>query len=156
MILCIDPGAKKAGVALFETTGLLTTAWLSEGKDWRETADNVMRGLPVSAGLISSVCIEKMQWYPQNPVPVEDLITLSLMAGRATGLFSGWIGDNTFEYYPREWKGQTPKKIMIERIKAELTPKETKRVQLPKHLKKQLDVWDAIGIGCYHLRKERR
>ena len=156
MILTVDPGSKKAGVALFEPTGKLMTAWLVEGRDWRETADAVMRTLPISAVNMSAVCIEKMQWYPESPVPVEDLITLSLMAGRVTGLFSGWVGDNTFEYLPRQWKGQVPKDIMIERIKAELLDKETGRLKLPKDKSKAKDVWDAIGIGLYHLRKERR
>ena len=157
MILTVDPGSKKAGVALFEPTGLLTTAWLVEGDNWRETADNVMRTLPVSAARISAVCIEKMQIYDSTPLAhANDCITLALMAGRVTGLFSGWLGDYTFEYFPRQWKGQAPKDISIERIKAELLDEETRRLRLPKDKKKQLDVYDAVGIGCYHLRKERR
>ena len=157
MIICIDPGAKKAGVALFETSGKLMTAWLAEGKDWRDTADCVMRRLPVSAVNVSAVVIEKMQIYESTPLAhANDCITLSLTAGRVTGLFSGWVGDNTFEYTPRTWKGQVPKGIHIERIKEELTDPETRRLQLPKDKKKQLDVWDAVGIGLYHLRKERR
>ena len=156
MILCIDPGSKKAGVALFETNGKLMTAWLSEGKDWRETADNVMRGLPVSAALVSGVVIEKMQIYDDTPTAQANAcVILSLMAGRVTGLFSGWVGDNTYEYLPKTWKGQTPKKIHIVRIQEKLTLEETKRVQLPKIKRGHADIWDAVGIGLYHLRKKR-
>jgi hypothetical protein len=149
MIICIDPGSKKAGVALFETDGKLMTAWLSEGKDWRDTADCVMRRLPVSAVNVSQVVVERMQHYPESPVPVEDLITLSLMAGRVGGIFRH---AEPFEYLPRTWKKQVPKKILIERIKAELTKSETSRVKG----KQYHDVWDAVGIGLYHLRVPRR
>lgn len=152
MILCIDPGVKKAGVALFEPDGKLMTAWLAEGKDWRDTADCVMRKLPVSACNVSAVVIEKMQIYDSTPLAhANDCITVALMAGRVTGLFSGWVGDHTFEYYPNQWKGQVPKKIMIGRIKRQLTTSETNRVQNgASH-----DVWDAIGIGLHHLRSKR-
>jgi hypothetical protein len=157
MILTIDPGSKKAGVALFEDNGYLMTAWLAEGKDWRETADAVISKLPVNAVRVTAVAIEKMQIYDSTPLAhANDCITLSLMAGRVTGLFSGWVGDNTFAYLPHQWKGQTPKKIMIERIKSKLTAEETKRVQLPKTKRGHSDIWDAVGIGLYHLRKERR
>ena len=77
------------------------------------------------------------------------------MAGRVTGLFSGWVGDHTYEYYPSQWKGSVPKPIMIERIKVKLTLPEIKRIQLPKTRSKQFDVWDAIGIGLHHLRSKR-
>jgi hypothetical protein len=156
MILCIDPGSRKAGVALFETDGLLMTAWLAEGKDWKDTADSVVDKLPINAARITVVVVEKMQIYNSTPLAhANDCVTLSLMAGRVTGLFSGWIGDRTYAYYPHQWKGQVPKRIMIERIKKKLTPGETSRIKLPKAAGKKLDVWDAVGIGLYHLRKER-
>jgi hypothetical protein len=151
MILCVDPGSKKAGAAVYETTGLLRGAWLAEGMNWIETADAVCAY--VCAIRISEVVVERMQAYPQMPIPIEDLITLSLMAGRVTGYFP-WA--KTVEYYPREWKGQVPKDIMIERIKAKATKDEKKRIRLPKGKKKQADIWDAVGIGQWHLRSVRR
>jgi hypothetical protein len=157
MILCLDPGAKKAGVALFEDGGKLMTAWLVEGKDWRETADNVVRRMPVNSINVRGIVIEKMQIYDSTPLAhANDCIILSLMAGRVTGLFSGFVGDSTFEYFPHQWKGQVPKEIHQVRIREKLTAAETKRVQLPKARSKQHDVWDAIGIGLYHLRGVRR
>jgi hypothetical protein len=156
LIICIDPGSKKAGVSLFEEDGTLMTAWLAVGADWRETADNIMRKMPVSMCRVNSVVVERMQYYEGSDVPVEDLITLSLMAGRVTGLFSGWVGENTFTYLPKQWKGQVPKDIMIARIISKLTPAEVRRVQLPKTKVGQKDVWDAVGIGLHHLRKKRR
>jgi hypothetical protein len=158
MILCLDPGSKKAGVALFEDNGTLMTAWLSEGKDWRSTADDVMRCLPVSAVRVRSVVIEKMQVYDHTPpAQANACILLSLMAGRVTGLFAGSVPSNgNFEYLPKKWKGQVPKAIHQVRIKTTLSPAERQRVKLPKSKKGHHDIWDAVGIGLYHLRKERR
>jgi hypothetical protein len=154
MILCIDPGAKKAGASLWEPNGLFTGAWLGRGKDWIETADDVCKQLPTSAIRVSVVVIEKMQIYRDTPLAhANDCITLSLMAGRVAGLFP-WA--KTVEYYPSTWKGQVPKDIMIERIKAKLSHTEHKRVNLPRLKKGHADVWDAVGIGQYHLRTERR
>jgi len=158
MILCVDPGAKKAGAALFESSGALVAAWLAEGKDWRETADDVRLGMPVNSIRVLEVVIEHMQIYQDTPTAQANAcILLSLMAGRVTGLFAHSVPSHgNHAYLPKTWKGQTPKKIHIERIKEKLTKDEHKRVVLPKVQRGRNDVWDAVGIGLYHLRKQRR
>ena len=153
MILCIDPGSKKAGVALFEDSGTLMTAWLAEGDDWRDTADDVMRQLPVSAVKVRHVVIEKMQIYEGTPTAQANAcILLSLMAGRVTGMFGA---SKTHEYLPKTWKGQVPKAIHHKRIEQKLTMFEFARIEFPKTKLGHHDIWDAIGIGLYHLRKKR-
>lgn len=157
MILCIDPGAKKAGAALFDPDGSLVKAWLVTGEDWRQTADNVASTVPAKGGAIKTVVIEKMQIYSDTPTAQANAcIVLSLMAGRVTGIFRSWNRDNTVAYLPKKWKGQVPKGIHNQRIKNELTPAERQRVKLPRLKKGHADVWDAVGIGLYHLRAERR
>lgn len=155
MILCLDPGEKKAGVALFEDDGMLMRAWLATGDCWHATADSIPRDLPVGAARVTTVVIEKMQVYKEMPIPPGVLIQLSLMGGRVTGLFSTWAGAPV-EYLPKTWKKQVPKKIHHGRIKKALSKGELSRVELPKDKKKAEDVWDAVGIGLYHLRKKRR
>lgn len=157
MILCIDPGAKKAGVALFEVDGTLVSAWLAEGQYWSDTADDVMRKMPVSAVKVSAVVIEKMQVYDHSPpAQANACILLSLMAGRVTGLFASTVRCyHNYEYLPKEWKGQVPKEIHHRRIEEKLTDQEVRRIQFPKNKRGKLDVWDAIGIGLYHLRGKR-
>jgi len=148
MILCLDPGAKNAGCALFEN-GELTTAWLARGENWCETADDVMSLMPVNAVLVQTVVIERMQIYKDTPVPhANDCITLSLMAGRGTGYFSGC---NVVEYRPNTWKGGVKKHIMTKRIQSKLSQDEINRIDMPA---KSLahNVWDAVGIGLYHTR----
>lgn len=77
----------------------------------------------------------------------EDLLQLAAVVGA--------IGPDVI-YRPYEWKGQTPKVISIARTQAALTDEERARVRLPRNKKHQLDVWDAVGIGLYHLRAKRR
>ena len=157
MILCIDPGSKKAGVALFEDNGTMTTAWLAEGENWRDTADDVMRQLPVSAVKVRNLVIEKMQVYDHTPpAQANACILLSLMAGRVTGLFAGSVPSyGNHEYLPRTWKGQVPKAIHHKRIEKKLTMFELARIKWPDSKKGHKDIWDAIGIGLYHLRSKR-
>jgi hypothetical protein len=152
VILCIDPGSKKAGVALFEDSGILMTAWLAEGEDWRDTADDVMRKMPVSAVKVRSVVIEKMQVYDHTPTAQANAcIILSMMSGRVTGLFAGSVPSyGNHEYLPNTWKGQVPKAIHHRRIEEKLGNLELLRIQLTKNKKGNLDVWDDIGIGLYH------
>lgn len=149
MILCIDPGVKAAGAALFEG-GELTTAWLARGKTWQETADDVVAKMPVSAVLVQTVVIEKMQIYDSTPLAhANDLLTVSLMVGRVTGLFPGC---RVVEYYPRTWKGGAPKNVMTKRIQSKLSDDETRRIDMPKAKNLVHNVWDAVGIGLYHTR----
>jgi hypothetical protein len=150
VILSIDPGSKNAGVAVYNLKGELAKAWLAQGKDWVETASAVIDGLPVSAIRIEVVIIERMQIYDSTPLAhANDCITLSLMAGRVTGVLSAEV----VTYYPNTWKGQVPKDIMTERIKNKLTKAEHKRIVLPgKAL--QHNVYDGAGIGLYYLKKK--
>lgn len=151
LILCLDPGAKSAGCALFEN-GELTTAWLARGKNWRETADDVMKQMPVNAVLVQTVVIEYMQIYKDTPLAhANDCITLSHMSGRVTGYFSGC---NVVEYRPGTWKGGVPKAIMTERILSKLSKDEYGRIETcPKSLFH--NIVDAIGLGIRHSRGPR-
>lgn len=158
MILCLDPGTKAAGIAIFEDDGRLHTAWLAEGEQWHETADSVlttMHDLKINASSINTVVLERMQVYQDMPIPPAVLITLSLMAGRVTGRFAQWAG-KPVEYEPKTWKKQVPKPIKLKRIQNSLQETEKKRIKLPKRAALAHNVWDAVGIGLYHLRAQRR
>lgn len=154
--MCLDPGTKAAGVALYEDTGLLRSAWLAEGSCWHETADSIADTMAGMEHQITTVVLERMQVYQDMPIPPAVLVTLSLMAGRVTGRFAQWAG-KPVEYEPKTWKKQVPKKIKLKRIQNALLKGEKERVRLPKG-KASLahNVWDAVGIGQYHLRAKRR
>jgi hypothetical protein len=157
MILCLDPGAQAAGVALFENNGILRLAFLAQGKNWQETADALFKRLGDHAILVTAVALERMQVYDDTPPKyANDLITLSLMAGRVTGFFLG-AGYNIAikEYLPREWKGGVPKEIMTNRIKGMLTQKERDCIEEPRAKSLMHNVYDGVGIGIFHTRGRR-
>jgi hypothetical protein len=71
-----------------------------------------------------------------------DLQKLVFLVGALAGYF------NRLRFVPvtpNEWKGQLPKKVVINRLIKRFGPGAT------RHWEK--DVWDAVGIGLYHLGK---
>jgi hypothetical protein len=103
--------------------------------------------------LTQPLVIEKPQVYQSMKVDPGDLIDLAIVVGRIIGL----SGREVTLYKPSQWKGQTPKAIHHERIKKLLSADELSRVVLPK-AKKTLghNVWDAIGLGLFHLGRAGR
>ena len=159
MLISLDPGVKVAGVAIFEDNEL-SRAFLVQGGNWYLTAQEVWRqildGYPFGIrGLNPELAVEIPQIYNTRKIDVNDLITLSLMAGA----FVGQIAERVVSirtYLPSQWKGQVPKSVMTKRTKNKLSPEERARVELPSARGLQHNVWDSIGIGLHHLRKNRR
>lgn len=158
MLVAIDPGVTMAGVAVFDSCSELAVATLERGKDWRATAYNIWHWIEISFPFVQDIelAVEIPQVYTQNKLRGDpnDLISLALVVGALGGLVLSGIPIRT--YQPREWKGQVPKRVMIERIKEKLSEDERKRVQLPTGKSYHHNVWDSIGIGLHHLRKVRR
>jgi hypothetical protein len=156
MIVTLDPGAHEAGVAVWHRDGILADAYLvraARRDPWLHLAMLVkdeLRDVDVEW-----VVIERPQVYvaSRSKGDPNDLITLALMAGAVAGLLEAPF---LTEYKPAQWKGQAPKDVMIERIIRALTVDEHTRVRLPDAKSLAHNVWDAIGIGLYHLRGKRR
>lgn len=158
MLVSIDPGVRLCGVAVFED-GELASAWLSKSSGWRTMAYCVVSDLqkryPLEVLEPGRLVIEKPQIYTQNKLKGDpnDLIDLACVVG-ALGVLM--IRQELTTYLPRQWKGQVPKHVMIERIKGKLSEDERKRIELPSAKSLQHNVWDAVGIGLHHERKARR
>jgi hypothetical protein len=76
-----------------------------------------------------------------------DLLKVARIAGLLTAPFSE---DRVRLVYPRTWKGNVPKEVMLDRILEKLS--ETEKARLPKLPKGKFhNVIDAIGIGLHHL-----
>jgi len=94
----------------------------------------------------STVVVEKMQIYPNERVKdPNDLLEVSKVVGMCH-----FLGETVVEYFPREWKGQLPKKIHHDRIKKVLTQFEIST--LGKYIKNE-HVLDAVGLGLFYLRR---
>ncbi len=159
MLVSIDPGVKLAGVAVWDNNEL-TTAWLAKGKDWADLAGNILSDLynryPDSIRERFDLAIEKPKIYHQSKQKGDqrDIIELAMAVGAIVTCVA--IEAKATIYEPHEWKGSTPKDIMIVRIKEQISPEEHTRITLPSAKSLRHNVFDAIGIGLHHLRKQRR
>jgi len=152
MIISIDPGIS-AGIAFWLPNGRLIRAGLLRGGLSRDRADGAWPGHPCTWAAITNVVVERPQIYRHSKADPNDLITLAMAAGELIGrILAEHPGSEVLECLPATWKGQVPKDIMVERIKKGLSEAEHKRVILPTAASLAHNVWDAVGIGLYHLR----
>ena len=146
-MLAIDPGINGCGVAEFDN-GVLGCAYYVPATE-RAQAYSSRRAYDMAAKVMayrreSSPLVEGWVEWPQvyragrSKGDPNDLL---LVAGVA-----GALGFNSV--LPAEWKGQLPKEVVMQRVKAALSYYELGCVELPaKSL--QHNVWDAIGIGLF-------
>ena len=166
-MLAIDPGLDGLGVALFAGDELLQ-AWYSPGETRKRDARGALeRGPSVWAGLARNVAwlndapgtrpdnvvVERMKVYDGRAgfgKDADDLIELSGVAGAVVGTFPGAIATG---YLACDWKGQVPKKIMLERIKAWIAARGwSDRVLVPEHAPALVhNAIDAAGLGMVAL-----
>jgi hypothetical protein len=145
-LIAIDPGTKHLGVAIFED-GFLYHAFLLS---WpaHEIVEPFGR---------ADVVIEKPQVYvgSRQKGDPNDLIDLAIIAGRVAEQLSPFTRDLYF-YRPNQWKGNVPKDIHHERIKTRLEKQGVlTNVEIPRTKSLAHNVWDAVGLGLYHLTKRK-
>ena len=150
-LLSIDPGKRSLAWALWIGGDLWAAdierhkakAWESK-IPWLVDQVDVKTQVRFQVGLGHLVLVERPRIYPyERRVKPEDLLDLTMVAGACAAL-------GPFDCcFPADWKGQTPKKISNARSEAALTPEERARVGTGDH-----NVWDAVGIGLWYLKKE--
>lgn len=150
MLVAIDPGVRRMGVAGFDLKGELLYAFLACGDKWPETIQAVRDWVVDRDDVCDRLVVEKPQVYVQRKLKGDpnDLIDVAVVVG---ALISSFGFGNFTLYRPHEWKGQVPKEVAVERIKAALSDKELQRLELPAK-SYQHNVYDAIGIGLHYLR----
>lgn len=142
----IDPGVHSLGVACF-TERVLKGAYFLENDQQQYLAEMVS----VVEG--DSVISEQMQAYApgQQKGDQADILHVNITVG---ALMQHTVANKGFfqMVYPRTWKGNVPKEVMLNRIMSKLTEAEKKL--LPKLPKTKLhNVIDAIGIGLWKLER---
>ncbi len=153
ILVSIDPGVKACGVAVFKD-GILISAKYVERKDRCPKAlaaavwDYVTEELPRDC--IDLVIVERPRTYGGRASrgDTNDLLDLSIVVGALLVAIGG-------EYrlvYPADWKKQVPKEIMIARIKSKLSESELDNIIFCRGSKMH-NVWDAIGIGLFQLKR---
>jgi hypothetical protein len=149
MILAIDPGLWKCGVAIFSPAGYLQVAYTARrprnvytigAPAWLDMANQIQAPEPVSVLVVERMQIDRRS---KNPAP---LLELSGIAGALAYRFRY---ADVYSPSPSEWKGGTPKAIMKRRLMTKLHRDESERVD-PRATH---DAWDAIGLGAWFLGK---
>lgn len=152
MILCIDPGLRHCGTALFNQGGRLHEAALIK------VGSNIVRGPKAHRAMalevygtytgimnLTRVILEFPRIYPraaQQKGDLNDLLDLAGVDGAIAGLFSGC---EILHVFPSDWKGQVPKPIMTKRIYSKLSEAEKAVLANKDH-----NTLDAVGIGLHH------
>lgn len=155
-MICIDPGLRGCGVAVFNRgdAQLIRACYVPNDervgrgpKVWVAMAKKVKFVLLSLTGLTARFYLEVPQVYggPRDEDP-NDLIDLAGVVGAIAAMFPDSI--HSF-YLPRQWKGTVPKKMMTQRISEQLAPEELKVIQTAGA--KDHNTLDAIGIGLFTL-----
>lgn len=150
----IDTGLRHCGCAIFDGTVLKTAKLVkSPEKAARGPGAHVAMALAVQHWIAANVkpaiftlVVESMRVYPhaaQQKGDLNDLLELSGVCGAIAGVTNPI---HLHHYYPGDWKGQVPKKIMTQRILIRLTDEEKAAMENKEH-----NTIDGIGIGLKYL-----
>ena len=147
-LIAVDPG-KQTGIAVFKNRKLATCVLL-------DCSDHhLLHGQHWYFWVGACVVCEIPQSYRGSAVSPQSLMTLAFDAGYVVGSLRP---KEVVLVKPREWKGQTPKKIDHERTRRLLSNAE--RFVLEKGLRDMRpsyrhNVMDAVGIGLWKLRRRK-
>lgn len=163
MIVTIDPGVRFTGVAVwghFKERYFLHRAHLikNTAKDLAMSVINVSSDAFIGNYAFEAVVIELPQVYgvDKSKVDPNDLIAVAAVAG---GIMETYARLSNVKHkllvLPAEWKGQTKKVVTKNRCLADLRRRELENVMLVKSAKQNENIYDAIGIGLWYLKKHK-
>ncbi len=158
-LIAFDCGLAYVGCSLFDYNRkeLLNCYYIDTPIDSREaaeqTADLVHRVHAILAAYLENalIVVEYPEQYAINPTPRAPVQGLACTGG---GLVSALKRESNRVKFllPKEWKGQVPKDIMLDRIVNRLQPSERTLLEAQKFIKsKKHNVIDAIGLGLHML-----
>jgi hypothetical protein len=142
VLLSIDPGTHHYGLAEWHD-GVLRSAW------WVKKTDE-------SYGIghkVDEIVCEHPQVYMNNLKAANDMVTLGISAGEIVGRL---YAEKVTYYRPSTWKGSISKEQHHPRVMAELSIYERECVELTKNKEHNLDIWDAVGLGLFYLKRMGR
>lgn len=155
--ICIDPGLRCSGLAVFLSGLLVSTAAVENPhpgrgpEAWRAMASAVVAHLALDPAVPKELVVEKMVHYPGSPVRTDDLMELVGVSGAVVGALDPCSA--YFTYTPKEWKGSVPKPVHNKRTMARLTPAESELfASIPRGLVN--NAIDAAGIGLFRLKRK--
>lgn len=156
-VISIDPGLRHCGAA-FYVDGQLAKAHLVKNEEkhargpmthlrMAEAVSKWLRLVGARTGYYTLV-VEYPRIYPGSTQQKGDLNDIVELGGVVSALVA-WLAvepENFRALYPSEWKGQTPKDVMNERVLKRLSGEEKTTLMSSDH-----NTLDAVGIGLFHL-----
>lgn len=155
-LVAVDPGKDMLGLSFWSERRLVRAGWFPVG----------LAPIPELASG-ARVVVERPRARHPSETPggikgYQALIDIML----AGALYAGHCGAPVDTVFPDEWKGGTSKKaasaggtkvyVVEQRAKKILSPAERLVVELPSAASKHHNVWDAVGIGLFALRRAGR
>lgn len=153
MLVCIDPGKWLCGVAMFSDRGYLLRAELVRTKgsvvDLADAVAETVKKNRIENRL--ALAYEMPQVYMSDPGKAKSLFPLALTDGAVAYALRP---NEIIEYKPHDWKGSVDPDAMTKKIKERWMDKtDHKAVVMPSAKSLAHNLYDAIGIGIYHLRR---
>jgi hypothetical protein len=161
-VLAIDPGLRGCGLAVYVSGRLVEARYVKSSEKsargaeaWCAMAQAVGDVAPPQVDTLVVECPQVYRGPLQKGDP-SDLIELAGVDGAIVGKFILRAQDFV-SYLPRDWKGQVPKDIHHARVEAALSKEEKACMSLPAASLAH-NVWDAVALGLFHVKKvkERR
>lgn len=164
LMLSIDPGARGCGCAWWgreEREWVLLHARYAPGApgkgetgpaEWARAVEAAEEASRDVLGTLRPevVVVERMQVYTRSKGDPNDLLALAAVGG---GLFRAFSDALPVGPLPAEWKGQTPRIIMGNRVEDEVRRRGWwGRVRVPPRKVSLNDVMHGVGLGFYFAR----
>jgi hypothetical protein len=162
-LITFDCGLSYVGAAIFEYSDkkLLDCYYIDTSIDNRDsaeqTADLIHKVLDVFKDNLEEalIVVEYPEQYSHSPAPRAPVQGLACTGGGIVCMLKRSTNKVKF-LLPKEWKGQVPKDIMLDRIVNKLNDTEKSVLESKKLIKsKKHNVIDAIGLGLYILDRLR-
>jgi hypothetical protein len=158
LVIAIDPGVHGCGVA-FLVNGQLKHARYIRPEDIGGVAGAWWLGVTEVSFILEKPQVYKTRLLKGDP---NDLIDVAVAGGELLGrmfmfatTMSGVPVSRVIieKIVPAVWKKQLPKEVVVERVKPKLTPQELAVVVKPKPISLFHNVWDAVGIGLWGVKR---
>lgn len=143
-LIAIDPGKCYVGVAKFDGQTLVYADTVRSRKPWPQGAYDVAEKLRPLAP-VDELVFEFPVVYPKKTRSPNDLLPLCF----ADGLITATLAPKDYSAVdPARWKGTIDPDIVINRVKAALSPQEHAACRNDDH-----NQWDAVGIGLWKIKR---
>lgn len=154
-MLCVDPGLRGCGVAIFDGARLTTAGYVKNPSAGRGYSAASALARAIQHRVVTYHYDIALVEYPRAYGSVHakgdpnDLLDVAAVGSAVAMLFEPEKIESVF---PSDWKGNVKKSIMLVRIAEKLTDEERAVVQKTNKSDTE-DILDAIGIGLWKLRR---